>query len=61
MVPEASGKLSEVLGSPKNVVNEKAKTGIYEKQCQTCLAVYTIERRGGGLKNGSRSNAICKN
>jgi hypothetical protein len=40
MVPKASGKLTQVLGSRKNVVDEKAKYGIYEIQCQTCPAVY---------------------
>jgi archaeosine-15-forming tRNA-guanine transglycosylase len=30
MVPKASGKLSQVLGSPKNVVDERAKSGFYE-------------------------------
>jgi hypothetical protein len=35
MVPKASGKLSQVLGSPKYVVDERAKSDIYEIQCQT--------------------------
>jgi hypothetical protein len=33
MVPKGSKKLSKVLGSPKVVVDEKAKPGIYEIQC----------------------------
>jgi hypothetical protein len=32
MVPKASGKLSQVLRSPKDVVDERAKSGIYEIQ-----------------------------
>jgi hypothetical protein len=35
---KASGKLSQVLGSPKDLVDERAKSGIYEIQCQTCPA-----------------------
>jgi hypothetical protein len=42
MVPKASGK---VLGSPKDVVDERAKPGIYEIQCQTCLTVYYGQTR----------------
>jgi hypothetical protein len=40
MVPKTLGKLFQVLGSPKDVVNERAKSGIYEIQSQTCFAVY---------------------
>jgi hypothetical protein len=32
-VPKASGKLSQVLKTPKNVVNEIAKFSIYKIQC----------------------------
>jgi hypothetical protein len=45
MVPKASGKLSQVLRSPKDVVDERAKSGIYEIQCQTCPAVYYGQTR----------------
>jgi hypothetical protein len=45
MVPKASGKLSQVLGSPKDVVDEIRKSGIYEIQCQTCPAVYYGQTR----------------
>jgi hypothetical protein len=51
MVPKALGKLSQVLGSPKDVVDERTKSGIYEIQCQTCPAVFygqtkrSIDRR----------------
>jgi hypothetical protein len=40
MVPMASRKISQVLGSPKNAVDERARYGVYEIQCQTCPAVY---------------------
>jgi hypothetical protein len=44
--PKASGKLSQVLGSPKDVVvDQKAKSGIYEIQCQTCPAIYYGQTR----------------
>jgi hypothetical protein len=45
MVLKASGKLSQVLGSPKDVVDERAKSGIYEIQCQTCPVVYYGQTR----------------
>jgi hypothetical protein len=45
MVPKASGKLSQALGSPKEIVDERAKSGIYEIQCQTCSAVYYGQTR----------------
>jgi hypothetical protein len=45
MVPKASGKLSQVLGSPKDVVDERAKSDIYEIQCQTCPAFYYGQTR----------------
>jgi hypothetical protein len=45
MVPEASGKLSQVLESPKDVVDERAKSGIYEIQCETCPMVYYRQTR----------------
>jgi hypothetical protein len=38
-----SGKLSQVLGSPKDVVDERAKSGIYEIQCQTIKDTVTIQ------------------
>jgi hypothetical protein len=34
LVSIASGKLSQVLGSPKDVVDERAKSSIYETQCR---------------------------
>jgi hypothetical protein len=40
MVPKASGKLFQVLGSFKDVVDARAQSNIYEIQCQTCPAVY---------------------
>jgi hypothetical protein len=40
MVLKASGKLYQVLGSFKYVADSRAKTGIYEIQCQTCPADY---------------------
>jgi hypothetical protein len=45
MVPKASGKLTQVLRSRKDVVDEKAKSGIYEIQCQACPAVYYGQTR----------------
>jgi hypothetical protein len=45
MVPKASGKFPQVLGSPKDVVDDRAKSGIYEIQCQTCPAVYYRQTR----------------
>jgi GIY-YIG catalytic domain len=40
MVPKASGKLSQVLGSAKGAVDDKTKSGIYKIQCKTCPALY---------------------
>jgi hypothetical protein len=45
MVPKALGKLSQVLGSPKDVVDERTKCGIYDVQCQICPAVYYGQTR----------------
>jgi hypothetical protein len=45
MVPKASGKLFQVLGSTQDVVDERTKSGIYEIQCQTCPAVYYGQTR----------------
>jgi hypothetical protein len=43
----ASGKLSQVLGSPQDqdVVDEKAKSGVYEIQYKTCSVVYYEQTR----------------
>jgi hypothetical protein len=41
----ASGKLSQVLWSPKDVVDKRAKSGIYEIQCQTYPTVYYGQTR----------------
>jgi hypothetical protein len=41
----ASGKLSQVLGSRKDVVDKRAKSGVYEIQCQTWPAVYYGQTR----------------
>jgi hypothetical protein len=38
MVPKATGKLSQVLGSAKDAVDDKAKS--YKIQCETCPALY---------------------
>jgi hypothetical protein len=45
MVPKASEKLSQVLGSPTDVLDEIRKSGIYEIQCQKCPAVYYGQMR----------------
>jgi hypothetical protein len=42
---KASEKLSQVLGSPTDVLDEIRKSGIYEIQCQTCPAVYYGQMR----------------
>jgi GIY-YIG catalytic domain len=46
MVPKASGKLSQVLGSAKDAVDDKAKSGIYKIQCETCPALYIGQTNG---------------
>jgi hypothetical protein len=45
LVPKASEKHFQVLGSPKDVVDERAKSGICDIQCQTCPAVYYGQTR----------------
>jgi hypothetical protein len=42
MVPKAkgTGNLSRVLGSAKDAVDDKMKSGIYKIQCETCPALY---------------------
>jgi hypothetical protein len=45
VVFKAFGKDSQVLGSPKDVVDEKAKSSIYEIKCQTCSVVYYGQTR----------------
>jgi hypothetical protein len=45
MVLKAAGKLSQVLGSPKDVMDKRAKSGIYKIQCQTSLTASYGQRR----------------
>jgi hypothetical protein len=54
MVRKASGKLFQLLVSPKDVVDEKA--GEYEMQCQT-YPRSAMDRRDEALTTDSRS--IC--
>ena len=38
--PRTTGKLSQLLGNPKDAIDDHKKSGIYKICCQTCPALY---------------------
>jgi hypothetical protein len=57
MVPKASGKLSQVLGSPKDV-RTRGQSLVFMKYSAKHAPRSTVDRRDGALTNDSRS--ICR-